>query len=376
MSDEASPQAERMSEAAYDLAEESGLAALSARSLARKTGMSPSAINYHIGNRERLIAQIAFKAIAVSSRWRQSQAALQEEGAPRWAELDHVFTSLLQDRLSTGRMVMALLQELENEAVASGQTAIEEELREELGQQAQAEGWFDDELINVVIPQRRVVLGPVRMTAVDANVAMVHRALAAGEATDVVHVDGERVPTAPGLVVVAMNKPRGVVTAMSDDRGRPCVGDMVADRPERLFHVGRLDAETEGLLLLTNDGELTNRLMHPSHEVAKTYRARIDGAISKQAMRALSTGIDLDDGPIACDSARVIQRLDDRSLVEVTLHSGRNRIVRRMFDAVGYPVLDLVRTSIGPISLGNLKPGEVDDVRGAQLRSLYTAVEL
>ena len=93
MSDEASPQAERMSEAAYDLAEESGLAALSARSLARKTGMSPSAINYHIGNRERLIAQIAFKAIAVSSRWRQSQAALQEEGAPRWAELDHVFTS-------------------------------------------------------------------------------------------------------------------------------------------------------------------------------------------------------------------------------------------------------------------------------------------
>ena len=132
MSDEASPHAERMSEAAYDLAEESGLAALSARSLARKTGMSPSAINYHIGNRERLIAQIAFKAIAVSSRWRQSQAALQEEGAPRWAELDHVFTSLLQDRLSTGRMVMALLQELENEAVASGQTAIEEALREEM----------------------------------------------------------------------------------------------------------------------------------------------------------------------------------------------------------------------------------------------------
>jgi 23S rRNA pseudouridine2605 synthase len=117
---------------------------------------------------------------------------------------------------------------------------------------------------------------------------------------------------------------------------------MVADRPERLFHVGRLDAETEGLLLLTNDGELTNRLLHPSHEVAKTYRARVDGAISKQAMRALGSGIDLDDGPIACDSARVIQRLDDRSLVEVTLHSGKNRIVRRMFDAVGYPVLDLV----------------------------------
>ena len=217
-----------------------------------------------------------------------------------------------------------------------------------------------------------IVEGRVRVD----NVVVTELGTRVDPATAVVHVDGERVPTAPGVVVVAMNKPRGVVTSMSDDRGRPCVGDMVAGRSERLFHVGRLDAETEGLLLLTNDGELTNRLMHPSHEVAKTYRARVDGAISKQAMRALSTGIDLDDGTIACDSARVIQRLDDRSLVEVTLHSGRNRIVRRMFDAVGYPVLDLVRTSIGPISLGNLKPGQVDEVRGAQLRSLYTAVGL
>ena len=217
-----------------------------------------------------------------------------------------------------------------------------------------------------------IVEGRVRVD----NVVVTELGTRVDPATAVVHVDGERVPTAPGLVVVAMNKPRGVVTSMSDDRGRPCVGDMVADRAERLFHVGRLDAETEGLLLLTNDGELANRLLHPSHEVAKTYQARVDGAISKQAMRALDSGIDLDDGPMSCDSARVIQRLDNRSLVEVTLHSGRNRIVRRMFDAVGYPVLDLVRTSIGPISLGNLKPGQVDEVRGAQLRSLYTAVGL
>ena len=149
-----------------------------------------------------------------------------------------------------------------------------------------------------------IVEGRVRVD----NVVVTELGTRVDPATAVVHVDGERVPTAPGLVVVAMNKPRGVVTSMSDDRGRPCVGDMVADRPERLFHVGRLDAETEGLLLLTNDGELTNRLLHPSHEVAKTYRARVDGAISKQAMRALGSGIDLDDGPIACDSARVIQR--------------------------------------------------------------------
>jgi 23S rRNA pseudouridine2605 synthase len=193
-------------------------------------------------------------------------------------------------------------------------------------------------------------------------------------ATAVIHVDGERVPTAPGIAVVAMNKPRGVVTAMSDDRGRECIGDLVADREERLFHVGRLDADTEGLLLLTNDGELANRLVHPSHEVAKTYRATVKGPISKQAMRDLLNGIELDDGPIACDKARVIQRLADRSLVEVVLHSGRNRIVRRMLDAVGYPVLDLVRTSIGPIHLGRLKPGRMRDIEGGELRSLYTAV--
>ncbi|MDB0018598.1 rRNA pseudouridine synthase [bacterium] len=193
-------------------------------------------------------------------------------------------------------------------------------------------------------------------------------------ASAVIHVDGERVPTAPGLVVVAMNKPRGVVTAMSDDRGRECVGDLVADREERLFHVGRLDADTEGLLLLTNDGGLANRLGHPSHEVAKTYRATVRGSISKQAIRDLGTGVELEDGPIACDKIRVIQRVPDRSLVEVVLHSGRNRIVRRMLDFVGYPVIDLVRTDIGPISLGGVKPGLVRDIEGAELRALYTAV--
>lgn len=195
-------------------------------------------------------------------------------------------------------------------------------------------------------------------------------------ATAVIHVDGERVPTAPGIAVLMLNKPRGVITSMSDDRGRECVGDLIADRPERLFHVGRLDADTEGLLLLTNDGELANRLGHPSHEVAKTYRATVRGPISKQALRDLTHGVELDDGPIVCDRARVIQRLTDRSLVEVVLHSGRNRIVRRMLEAVGYPVIDLVRTQIGPLHLGRLRPGQVQEVQGAELRALYTAVGL
>ncbi len=195
-------------------------------------------------------------------------------------------------------------------------------------------------------------------------------------ATSAIHVDGERVPTAPGIVVLALNKPRGMVTTMADEQGRPCVGDVVTDHGAGLFHVGRLDADTEGLLLLTNDGELGNRLTHPSHEVDKTYRATVEGAITKQAMAALLRGVDLEDGTIACDRARTIQRLPDRSLIEVTLHSGRNRIVRRMLEAVGHPVRDLVRTQFGPIRLGHQRPGDLREITGSELGSLYTAVGL
>lgn len=195
-------------------------------------------------------------------------------------------------------------------------------------------------------------------------------------ATSVIHVNGQRVPTAPGIVVLGLNKPRGMVTTMSDEQGRACVGDLLADRDAGLFHVGRLDAETEGLLLFTNDGELGNRLTHPSHEIAKTYRATVEGAITKQALATLQRGVELDDGPIACDSMRVIQRLPDRSMIEVVLHSGRNRIVRRMLDAVGHPVQDLVRTRMGPIRLGHQRPGDIREITGPELGSLYTAVGL
>lgn len=192
----------------------------------------------------------------------------------------------------------------------------------------------------------------------------------------IIHVDGQRVPTAPDVRVLALNKPRGVVTTMSDERGRPCIGDLLTGIPERVFHVGRLDADTEGLLLLTNDGELANRLAHPRHEIAKTYRATVRGSMGKHALRALTEGIELDDGPIRCDSARVIQRLPDRTMVEVVLHSGRNRIVRRMFDALDHPVIDLVRTRVGPIRLGQQPPGAVRELIGAELGSLYTSVDL
>lgn len=194
--------------------------------------------------------------------------------------------------------------------------------------------------------------------------------------TAVIRVDGERVPTAPGVAVFAFNKPRGVVSTMSDEQGRPCVGDYVEGRRERLFHVGRLDADTEGLLILTNDGELANRLGHPSFEVDKTYVATVRGQVPGSALRDLQRGVELDDGPARCDSARFVQKLPDRTMVELVLHEGRNRIVRRMMEAVGHPVQDLVRTRIGPLHLGQQRPGILREITGPELRSLYTAVGL
>jgi 23S rRNA pseudouridine2605 synthase len=194
--------------------------------------------------------------------------------------------------------------------------------------------------------------------------------------TAIVRVDGERVPTAPDTLVFAFNKPRGVISTMSDDEGRPCVGDWVAGRTERLFHVGRLDADTEGLLILTNDGELANRLGHPSYEVDKTYVATVRGQVGTQDLRALKEGVELEDGIAHADSARVLQKQPDRTLVELVIHEGRNRIVRRMMAEIGYPVTDLVRTRVGPIHLGQQRPGVVRAITGPELRSLYTAVGL
>lgn len=194
--------------------------------------------------------------------------------------------------------------------------------------------------------------------------------------TAVIRVDGERVPTAPDTAVYAFNKPRNVVSTMSDEEGRPCVGDWLAGRTDRLFHVGRLDIDTEGLLILTNDGELANRLSHPSHEVDKTYVATVRGQLPTSALRELRAGVELEDGLARCDTARIVQKAPDRTMVELVIHEGRNRIVRRMLDAVGYPVTDLVRTQVGPIHLGQQRPGVVRHITGKELRELYTAVGL
>lgn len=194
--------------------------------------------------------------------------------------------------------------------------------------------------------------------------------------SSVIRVDGERIPTAPGMVVLALNKPRGVLSTMSDEHGRPCVGDYVSDRAERLFHVGRLDADTEGLLLLTNDGELAQRLAHPSHGVAKTYMAEVEGRIPRDLGRTLAAGVELEDGPVRVDSFAVLQSLPQRSLLELTLHEGRKHVVRRLLEEVGHPVVSLVRTRVGPIRLGQQRPGTVRVLGGGELSSLYTAAGL
>ena len=193
---------------------------------------------------------------------------------------------------------------------------------------------------------------------------------------DTIHVDGERVPTAADLAVLALNKPLGVLSAMSDDRGRPCVGDYVADYPQRLFHVGRLDADTEGLLLLTNDGELANRLGHPSHGVGKTYVATIDAPVPAGMAQRLRRGVELDDGPVTVDAFKVIQATPREALVELRLHEGRNRIVRRLLAAQDRPVRALVRTALGPVRLGQQRPGTLRRIHGEELRALYTAAGL
>lgn len=192
----------------------------------------------------------------------------------------------------------------------------------------------------------------------------------------IIHVDGRRIPTAADTVVLAFHKPSGVTSAMSDPDGKRCVGDFVADRPQRLFHVGRLDVDTEGLLLLTNDGDLAHRIAHPSHGVAKTYVATVTGTVDARLRNRLRRPVDLDDGPVTVDAFRILDAGPASSHVEVVLHEGRNRIVRRLFDALGHPVERLVRTRVGPVSLGGLKPGELRDVRGRELQNLYTEVGL
>lgn len=191
-----------------------------------------------------------------------------------------------------------------------------------------------------------------------------------------IRVDGILIAQASGKMVIALNKPRGVVTTMSDPQGRECVGDYVDDYEERLFHVGRLDTDTEGLLLMTNDGELANRLGHPSYGIEKTYVARVRGRVSKETMKLLAAGVIIEDRAVEVRSPKVVDTSNEFSVIEVTIHEGRNRIVRRLFEELGHPVIDLVRTRIGGVQLGKLRSGQIRELTNAELGSLYNAVGL
>lgn len=189
---------------------------------------------------------------------------------------------------------------------------------------------------------------------------------------DLVDVDGTAVQLDVSKRYVMLNKPTGVVSSMKDENGRPDLRRFTKDYDERLYNVGRLDAETSGLLILTNDGELAHVLAHPSFGVTKVYIAKVDGAVTAQTISTLTKGIELEDGPIAADKARLLDTSRGSSLVELTLHSGRNRIVRRMMAAVGHPVTELVRRQFGPLHLGTLPAGRSRDLTKIELGALLT----
>jgi 23S rRNA pseudouridine2605 synthase len=192
----------------------------------------------------------------------------------------------------------------------------------------------------------------------------------------VVHVDGVRVNLDEDRVYLAFNKPKGVVTTMNDELGRISLADYVGNREERLFHVGRLDADTEGLLLLTNDGDLAHRLQHPAYGVLKTYIATIRGPVGRDVGKRLREGVELEDGPVRVDSFRIVDHQPGKAMVEVVLHEGRKHVVRRMLEAVGHPVLELVRTEVGPIRLADLKSGRLRRLNKAEIGALYKAAGL
>lgn len=195
-------------------------------------------------------------------------------------------------------------------------------------------------------------------------------------ANAVVHVDGNRIVVKEDNVYLALNKLPGMLSTMSDELGRPHIGQVLADRTERLFHVGRLDMDSEGLLLLTNDGELAHRLTHPSYNVMKTYMAEIPGPVPRDLGRRLRSGIELEDGIAKVDHFEVVDVHAGRAVVEVVLHEGRKHIVRRMLGEAGHPVSRLVRTKIGDVQLGHQRPGTLRKLNPVEIALLYKAVGL
>jgi 23S rRNA pseudouridine2605 synthase len=198
-------------------------------------------------------------------------------------------------------------------------------------------------------------------------------------ATSVIRVSGRRLPPISPNVYLVLNKPVGVTSTMSDPHAERTLSDLLADRPERLFHVGRLDTDTAGLILLTNDGEFAQRMAHPSYEVDKTYVASVEGAVHPHVIKRLLAGVELEDGPVTVRSARLVGGRGSSaqgSIVELVIHEGRNRIVRRLLAEVGHPVRRLTRTAIGPVVLGRLGVGQMRELTNDELGALLDAASL
>lgn len=230
-------------------------------------------------------------------------------------------------------------------------------------------------LANAGVASRRVCEDLIARGAVKVNGKQVtEMGTRINPQVDKVTVRGVPVQFDSSRVYLAFNKPEGVVSSMSDEQGREDLTSYVTDY-DRVFNVGRLDVATTGLLLLTNDGDLAHKLAHPSFGVKKTYVARVAGVVEPMAIHKLLSGFELEDGPIKADQARVIDVSNQESLVEIVLHSGRNRIVRRMFEAVGHPVKGLVRKQFGPIHLGGLKSGHIRHLTKIEIGELFRAAE-
>jgi 23S rRNA pseudouridine2605 synthase len=190
---------------------------------------------------------------------------------------------------------------------------------------------------------------------------------------DVVSVDGKVVPLKTSALYIMLNKPKGVVSTLADEQGRPDLGTYVKQIGERVVNVGRLDADTTGLLVMTNDGDLVHRLSHPSFEVAKVYSATVRGSVDTAALRKLTTGVELEDGVTAADKAKIVgEPRAGSSIVELVLHSGKNRVIRRMMESVGHPVIDLHRKAVGGLHLGGLKPGAWRELSTLEVKDLLT----
>ena len=236
--------------------------------------------------------------------------------------------------------------------------------RERLQKVLAAAGVASRRVSEQYIVDGRVTVNGERVTELGARV---------DPTVDLVAVDGTAIQLDATKRYIMLNKPPGIVSSLHDERGRPDLRRYTEKYEERLFNVGRLDSETSGLLLLTNDGALAHVLAHPSYGVTKTYIATVSGTATEKTMRALMAGVELDDGPIAADRARIVGAPSKgATIVELTLHSGRNRIVRRMLDAVGHPVVELVRRQFGPLHLGTLGIGQTRDLTKVELGQVLT----